>query len=299
MYVDNMIYNYGKWKNVFTKGNKGYTSVDQCPGVYIAPKRNSIQFVINGTKGINKLVLDDFPIKKWFCIGIVARDRECDIYMDGKLYYTKTLNGTLKTNNGNLFMLQEGGYGGKFSSLSYFPSAKSSRFINNEYRKGPFKINIIRKLWRNITGETHRFLHDLGVSVNVDIDIDVPFYNKHPSTICKGQMIQKLGKISLEKAKNICEKNTKCECISQTTKNFKNITKDNFELWNKKETETKDGYNAYTKFHISNLHLPKTLDELDNSVTSNIDNVKDMTKNVINKTDIKATNYLDEAYNDV
>ena len=187
MYVDNLKYRYGSIKSVFTKGQQGYYADDQCPGIYISPKSNSLEFILStesDTQTINeKITLHDFPMKKWFSIGVVVNNSSATIFLDGKLSQSKPFGGTVLQNDGNLIIgsgntfvsepvkkdtdIQkickkagltneksngESGFHGMISALCYFPEGKSVDFIEIKHSRGPYTSTLPVRIFKNLTG---------------------------------------------------------------------------------------------------------------------------------------------------
>ncbi len=184
LYVDNLKYRFGVIKNVFTKGNVGYYSEEQCPGVYIAPKSNTLEFILSTESSsqniIEKFTLNDFPMKKWFSIGLVVENNAASIFLDGKLASSNPFGGAVIQNTGNLVLGGNGGFltekpeselgktckkagyriesstntgfAGLISSLCYFPEAKTADFLAVKHSKGPYTSMAIIRLFRYITG---------------------------------------------------------------------------------------------------------------------------------------------------
>ena len=184
LYVDNLKYRFGVIKNIFTKGNVGYYSEQQCPGVYIAPKSNTLEFILSTESSnqniIEKFTLNDFPMKKWFSVGLVVENNAASIFLDGKLASSNPFGGGVIQNTGNLVLggnsafltekpdsslsktcKQAGynndsstqtGFAGLLSSLCYFPEAKSVDFLAIKHSKGPYTSMAVVRLFRYITG---------------------------------------------------------------------------------------------------------------------------------------------------
>ena len=79
MYVDNMVYKYGKWKWVLLKGRPSDHSA-QTPGVYIHPEINKLRIEISTNRKLDRFDLDDFPIRKWFSVATVVKGTEVEFY---------------------------------------------------------------------------------------------------------------------------------------------------------------------------------------------------------------------------
>ena len=133
LYVEDLNYRFGEAKNIFVKGIEGYYSDVQCPGVYISPKTNDLEFKLSPPSSVNtpnktpiSIVLDDFPVKKWFSIGLVVRNNDCEIYLDGKLSVSKPFSGDIVQNHGDLIV------GGGTGNVKYIETANLCRGRGNK-----------------------------------------------------------------------------------------------------------------------------------------------------------------------
>jgi hypothetical protein len=214
MYVDNMVYKYGQWKDVFIKGRPG-SRTGQCPSVWINKKKNALRFEVSTTGGIDVITLDDFPIRKWFSSAIVLRGTECSIYRDGLLVLSKNLKGTLRQNTGKLFIGRYGGYGGQLSCLHYFSKAIDTNLIQYKHSQGPFCMPFWEKIYDKLTGFTSKLAGS--IKLDISIDLDIPKYSSE-SGACNGKYLKSIGKTTDEKAKDMCNKNKSCTCIQKGTK---------------------------------------------------------------------------------
>ena len=181
IYVGALKYRYGVHKNIFTKGKIGYYSESQSPGMYISPKSNSIEIVVStmsNNQVINeKIILDDFPMKKWFSVAVVGHERSVVVFLDGEISLSKPFTGSIIENSGNLVIGGNGGFikgeteigsnlnlickkagynkrgagqgfSGKISSLSYFPEAKPVKFIKLKHSKGPYSRSWYTRIYK-------------------------------------------------------------------------------------------------------------------------------------------------------
>ena len=129
LYVEDLTYRWGEAKNIFVKGKEGYYSDKQCPGVYISPKTNDLEIKLSPPNNkVNKLetapvsvVLHDFPVKKWFSVGLVVNNNDCEIYLDGKLAVSKPFSGNIEQNHGDLIV------GGGTGPVTYVETNKLCR----------------------------------------------------------------------------------------------------------------------------------------------------------------------------
>ena len=245
LYVDNMVHNYGRWKYVFIKGRPGDVRA-QGPGVYIHPRTNKLRFEITTTRKLDRFDLDDFPIRKWFSIGLVVRGTEFEIYMDGKLKRTTSLSGRAKTNTGLLHVCRSGGFGGNIASISYYPSAKTPRFMEVKQSKGPFDERWWNKAFNYLRGKAMGLKGSVKLDINVDLDKTK--YKENSNARCPGRFIRDVGKVSLSKAKKLCDKDPKCHCIVRMDKKFGNVPKGNYRLSTKDHGKSKIIKGAGTRY---------------------------------------------------
>lgn len=236
MYVDNLVYNYGKLKNVFTKGEKGINSEEQCPGVYIAPKSNDLNIIITTTTKNDYFKMEDFPIRKWFSIGIVMKGTQVDFYKNGLLEFSKNLSGIVKPNTGNMYICNNGGFDGLVSCIHYFPYAKGPKLMQHKHSRGAVCLMWWEKIWDKISGKLSAIKNSLSISVELEVDVDEPTYKEKNNYMCQGDTISDLGKINLDEAKKKCNLDSKCDCITVMSKGMGDLPKGNVRLVNNYNT---------------------------------------------------------------
>jgi len=102
-----------------------------------APSLNPTLFnSITNDDGVSNNV-ENFPLNRWFHLAIIANNRSCDVFIDGKLYKSAVLNDYVKDNNGDLFVTQDGGFGGMITQLKYYSKALPLQMIKFIYDLGP------------------------------------------------------------------------------------------------------------------------------------------------------------------
>ena len=256
LYVDNIIYNYGKLKNVFTKGSEGFMSKNQCPGIYISPKTNNLNIVISTSTKNDYFKLENFPIRKWFSIAIIIKGAQVDFYRDGLLEFSKNLSGIVKTNKGNMYLAQNGGFDGMISCIQYFPEAKTPSIINYKHKKGPSCINIFKKMYNKISGKSKKCgAYSMKTNTKLKKDIDKPKYTIKKNYMCNGILIKDLDTKSMKEAQKLCNDDPDCGCITKINKNTDSFTKGHLRLVNNMTNENKtikqSNYDAYVSNDIN------------------------------------------------
>lgn len=162
LFVDDWInYKRGMWKSVFIKGNSSArpdenkesldslcsgiqdsnsnTTMIACPGLWFHPKDNSLRININTFDHmVNYLDIKNIPSNKWFCLAIVARHNQVDVYINGFLKKRLSLAGSIiRQNFSNVFINPSGGFSGKLSNLRYYDYAIGINDLMREVDSGP------------------------------------------------------------------------------------------------------------------------------------------------------------------
>ena len=150
LYIDNITYNYGKTRHIFTKGNISRNSRNHCPSVHMDSKTNDILIGISNKHYNDNIKLKDIPLKKWFSLAIVIQDLMVNVYLDGELYISKTMRSIPKINSGNLYISRKGGFKGVISNLGIFSIPLDIPKIKRIHKKGPNKETILRKSYNKI-----------------------------------------------------------------------------------------------------------------------------------------------------
>ena len=137
MMIDNLTYKTGEWKHVFHKGNN--TSYpNRAPGVWIHPNKNVLRFYMNTHKNMLEYVdVDNIPLRKWICLGVVLNQRSMDIYFNGYLRKRHTLSSLPRQNFGDVWINMFGGFEGYMSRIRYHRRALESDEIEDVVKKGP------------------------------------------------------------------------------------------------------------------------------------------------------------------
>lgn len=94
----------------------------------------------SGNSGKTTLYIRDFPVRKWFSVGIIVENTSSEVYLDGKLTQSSVLNGDYIANNEDIIISDDGNFIPKsqLSSLCIYNMAKPAKFIAHRHNKGPF-----------------------------------------------------------------------------------------------------------------------------------------------------------------
>jgi hypothetical protein len=149
--VEDWGYKYNKPKHIFHVGDKDATNV--CPGVWLYPRNNNLMIRVDthdreDPKSMNPTIntqilnkdspcdLENIPVQRWCHVVIVLLNRTIDVYLNGKLARSCTLEKIPKLNQGNLYINQDGGYQGLLSDFMYSNEAISPSDIYSLYLSG-------------------------------------------------------------------------------------------------------------------------------------------------------------------
>lgn len=143
LFIDDLVYNQGRYKHVFHKGNDaistdGMNEPNNAPGLYIAPDTNSLVVVMNTFNDINeKITIDNIPINKWVNVQIRVENLNLDVFINGMLAKRLIMNGVPKQNYGDVYVAMNGGFSGYISNLRYYNEALGTTAIEGIVESGP------------------------------------------------------------------------------------------------------------------------------------------------------------------
>jgi hypothetical protein len=138
IYLNSLDYRYGQWKHVFTKGISEIGSLEQCPSLWIHPKKNSLRLLVkNASNYLETVDIEDIPLKRWTNVVFTVADTYLEVYIDGKLTISKNLKNSPSFNSGSLIVNNNDGFDGLISSLNYYPRTLTPKEISRYYGRGP------------------------------------------------------------------------------------------------------------------------------------------------------------------
>jgi hypothetical protein len=134
-----------KFQHIFNKGNNNYdaisgiATVNNGPGLYISPGRNSLRIVMDSVSptDTNVIDIDNVPIRKWFHVAVRVKNTVIDVYVNGMIASRYVMNNVPKQNYNDIQFAQNGGFFGKLSNLRYYSYALNVFEINSVVSFGP------------------------------------------------------------------------------------------------------------------------------------------------------------------
>lgn len=143
IYINDLQYLNNQYRSIFYKGNSdlnqnGLNFPNNAPGLYIAPNSNDLIVMMNTFDIINQEIkVPDIPLNKWVNVIIRCQNTKLDVYINGTITRSLTLNGVPKQNYGDVFVAMNGGFDGYISNLWYYNYALGIADINGIINKGP------------------------------------------------------------------------------------------------------------------------------------------------------------------
>lgn len=138
IFIENLEYLTGKYKNVFYKGYENKISNTNAPGLYIHPDTNSLIVVMNTFTTINdEIQIPNIPLNKWLNIIIRCENNILDVYINGTIIKSVELTSVPKQNFGDIFVAANGGFAGYISNLAYYDNALGTLEISDITSTGP------------------------------------------------------------------------------------------------------------------------------------------------------------------
>lgn len=137
IYVNDWMSATGEEQHVFHKGEKE-GKVNFAPKVTLDGQENKMYIYMNtfNTQEV-KIEIDNLPVKKWINVAMSVQHKVMDIYINGFLKRTYTFDSLPKQNYRNVYINNDKGFVGYFSSLVYYKYALNYFDIQNIMNNGP------------------------------------------------------------------------------------------------------------------------------------------------------------------
>jgi len=160
--------NSSSYHHVFNKGNTstsqptsnfpGTTTPNNAPGLYINPNYDGFRVIMNSFNNPYQEVIEvtDLPMAKWINIVIRVQDKNCDIYVNGRLVKRRIMTEVVKQNYDNVHVSLNGGFSGYLSNLTYYNRSVSVTEIQDIISVGPNLKPVSKAL--DLTNSAPRFL---------------------------------------------------------------------------------------------------------------------------------------------
>jgi hypothetical protein len=137
-----------KYQHIFHKGNynfdgNGKNSPNDCPGLYLYPGTNTatandlLVRISTYNNSSEEVTIEDVPVMKWFNVIIRCQNKTVDIYVNGVIAESLSLDGVPNQNYGDVYVAGNGGFNGFISNLAYYNYALGIAAIQGIVSQGP------------------------------------------------------------------------------------------------------------------------------------------------------------------
>lgn len=110
--------------------------------------------VVNDDRNFSTHV-KNIPINRWFHVSIGVDDQAASVHIDGKLVSSSAFPNSVIDNDGQLWLTQNGGFGGHLTQVRAYNKVVSQETINEVYEMGPepaFQFPDINTKVKELTG---------------------------------------------------------------------------------------------------------------------------------------------------
>ena len=149
LYLNGFQKDSDSYHHVFNKGNTitsqsngsfpGTTTPNNAPGLYINPHYDGFRVIMNSFSNPYQEVIEvtDLPMTKWINVVIRVQDKNCDIYVNGRLVKRRVMTDVVKQNYDDVHVSLNDGFSGYLSNLTYFNRSISVTQIQDIISIGP------------------------------------------------------------------------------------------------------------------------------------------------------------------
>ncbi len=134
--------NYHTLQPTVTSGYNPVNIPSQAPGIYLNRETNNLTVFVNtlsssSTVPLTSFDVENIPIQEWVHVTFVQTGNICNVYINGNIKKSITLENTPALNYGDLYVNAFGGYNGYISNLQYFGYTLKAYQIEKIVRNGP------------------------------------------------------------------------------------------------------------------------------------------------------------------
>ena len=111
--------------------------------------------------------VENVPLGRWFHVGIVVSQQATEVYIDGSLRSTETIESNVKQNSGQLWVTQNGGFSGMITQLKYYNKSLNHIDMSHIYSWGP-------KPWMypDLVGLMNKYKGALDIDFSINVSVN-------------------------------------------------------------------------------------------------------------------------------
>jgi hypothetical protein len=145
LYINDLNTSSTMYQHIFNKGDNNYNSttgiasVNNGPGVYIAPSSNVLHIMMDSSLPTDSNIVDisNVPIRNWFHVAIRLQNVVMDIYINGVISSRHILTNVPKQNYNDVYYAKNNGFSGNISNFRYYDYALNVFELNSIVSGGP------------------------------------------------------------------------------------------------------------------------------------------------------------------
>lgn len=130
-------------------------------GAFVNERRKQSLHPDINTDMSDSMEVKNVPLGRWFHLVVVTHEQNAEVYIDGTLDSSKVLTAPIDSNNGDLWLTQEGGFDGVLTQLRYFDRSISYDEVRKIYKCGPGCWQ-----WPNLKMHTKRLYDEVQVKLD-------------------------------------------------------------------------------------------------------------------------------------
>ncbi|HIB85483.1 MAG TPA: hypothetical protein EYO59_13050 [Chromatiaceae bacterium] len=141
IHIKSLDYRKNKPKHIFHKGSPLLSSSgnqSQSPGLWIHPYDNTLIVKVDvHDQPTSEIEIPSIPLNKWINVMIRTQGKILDVFINGAIAQRQKLPNSVKQNYGDTYILEDGGFDGEISNLTYFSHALNVSEILDIVNSGP------------------------------------------------------------------------------------------------------------------------------------------------------------------
>ncbi len=160
LFLEDYNYKYKREKEILNKGGLRL--------LFSKDENNLVlEIPVFGRPGPNLIKFKKFPLQKWINVVVIMENRNVDLFINGKLYFSKYLsNLPLIVPNKDLVLNANGGFRGKISKLYHWSYPIGKSMIYYTFNSGPVRVNFLLWLY-GLVEKIKNFFGSIKFSVKV------------------------------------------------------------------------------------------------------------------------------------